>query len=52
MVLPSLRTPLGEAARLFDAVTYGQDPGTAQGYAAVSELDEALRVAEPVTSTR
>jgi len=52
VVLPPLRTRLGEAARLFDAVTYGQDPGTAQGYAAVSELDEALRVAEPVTSTR
>jgi hypothetical protein len=52
VVLPSLRTRLGEAARLFDAVTYGQDPGTAEGYAAVAELDEAVRVAEPVTSTR
>jgi Domain of unknown function (DUF4129) len=50
-VLPALDDRLAEAARLFDAVTYGQHPGSAEGYAAVAALDDALLRAEPVVAT-
>jgi Domain of unknown function (DUF4129) len=45
--LPALDARLADAARLFDAVTYGEDPGSADGYAALAGLDEELRRAEP-----
>jgi hypothetical protein len=46
--LPDLRDRLAAAARLFDAVTYGEDPGSAEGYAAVADLDQQIVAAEPV----
>lgn len=48
--LPALDARLADAARLFDAVTYGEDPGSAEGYAALAGLDEELRRAEPVVA--
>jgi hypothetical protein len=49
--LPGLEARLRDAARLFDAVTYGEDPGSAEGYAAVAGLDDELSHAEPVVAT-
>lgn len=43
--LPSHATDLAAAARLFDDVTYGEDPGTSAGYATLTRLDERLRAA-------
>ncbi|MGH3366264.1 MAG: DUF4129 domain-containing protein [Nocardioidaceae bacterium] len=48
--LPTLDARLNDAARLFDRVTYGEDPGSAEDYASVAELDAALNVAEPAMS--
>ena len=50
--LPMLSDRLSEAARRFDAVTYGEDPGSMQSYAVLAELDQAIRVAEPTVSLR
>lgn len=48
--MPTLDARLNDAARLFDRVTYGEDPGSAEDYASVAELDAALNVAEPAVS--
>ncbi|WP_308169897.1 DUF4129 domain-containing protein [Acrocarpospora catenulata] len=46
--LPEFGGALAAAARLFDDVTYGDLPGTADGYATLAALDERLRTARPV----
>ncbi|MEV0967417.1 DUF4129 domain-containing protein [Microtetraspora glauca] len=43
--LPDHAAELGAAARLFDDVTYGEAPGTAEGYASLAELDRRLAAA-------
>ncbi|MFC4586467.1 DUF4129 domain-containing protein [Sphaerisporangium corydalis] len=48
--LPAFDERLAEAARLFDEVTYGQAPGTAEGYQTLSGLDEALRTTRPAAA--
>lgn len=45
--LPDHATALGDAARLFDDLTYGGRTGTEQTYAVVSDLDNQLRRAKP-----
>ncbi|MGH3366776.1 MAG: DUF4129 domain-containing protein [Nocardioidaceae bacterium] len=50
--LPAQAAGLTYAARLFDAVTYGEDPGSAEGYAAVAGLDDDLDRAKPLVATR
>ncbi|WP_245966781.1 DUF4129 domain-containing protein [Sphaerisporangium album] len=47
--LPVFADRLARAARLFDDVTYGQDPGSAQDYATMTTLDDDLRAARPAT---
>ncbi|MFD1542137.1 DUF4129 domain-containing protein [Nonomuraea guangzhouensis] len=46
--LPGFADELTAAARSFDDVTYGAEPGTRQAYEAMSGLDERLRQARPV----
>ncbi|GAA2893448.1 DUF4129 domain-containing protein [Streptosporangium fragile] len=46
--LPAFAAGLAAAARVFDDVTYGEVPGTAEGYALLRDLDERLRDARPV----
>ncbi|MFC4531613.1 DUF4129 domain-containing protein [Sphaerisporangium dianthi] len=48
--LPSLAPALAAAARLFDDVTYGQAPGTAEGYRSMSDLDADVRAARPAAA--
>ncbi|GAA3830381.1 DUF4129 domain-containing protein [Sphaerisporangium flaviroseum] len=45
--LPPFAAGLAAAARLFDDVTYGEVPGTAEGYRTMADLDEGLRAARP-----
>ncbi|MDP9846440.1 DUF4129 domain-containing protein [Streptosporangium lutulentum] len=45
--LPDLASDLTTAARVFDDVTYGELPGTADDYAMLRDLDERLRTARP-----
>ncbi|RBQ16601.1 hypothetical protein DP939_29900 [Spongiactinospora rosea] len=45
--LPAFATGLRSAARVFDDVTYGQLPGTAEGYAGLRDLDERIGKARP-----
>ncbi|MGW4637826.1 DUF4129 domain-containing protein [Sphaerisporangium sp. NPDC004334] len=45
--LPALAPALAAAARLFDDVTYGQAPGTPEGYRSVAELDAGVAAARP-----
>ncbi|MDH2427853.1 DUF4129 domain-containing protein [Sphaerisporangium sp. TRM90804] len=45
--LPAFGPRLVAAARLFDDVTYGQAPGSAESYRTMADLDEALRAAKP-----
>ncbi len=45
--LPSLAGELAAGARLFDDVTYGDRPGTADGYARLARLDEQVAAARP-----
>ncbi|GIH89728.1 DUF4129 domain-containing protein [Planobispora siamensis] len=49
-MLPDLAGELAAAARLFDDVTYGDLPGTPEGYRSMAELDDRLRRARPVLS--
>ena len=51
LLLPTLSTQLTGAARLFDAVTYGEHPGTPEDYATVCALDDTLQSADPVLSS-
>ncbi|WP_433420460.1 DUF4129 domain-containing protein [Microtetraspora malaysiensis] len=44
-VLPAHAAALTAAARLFDDVTYGEAPGSREGYAGVAELDGRLAAA-------
>jgi Domain of unknown function (DUF4129) len=46
--LPRCAAELWSAARLFDDVWYGERPGTADGYARLTQLDAAVRAASPV----
>ncbi|GGS99629.1 hypothetical protein GCM10010156_67150 [Planobispora rosea] len=46
--LPVFAGELLRGARLFDDVTYGDLPGTAEGYRHLAGLDERLRQARPV----
>ncbi|GGK64783.1 hypothetical protein Sme01_25110 [Sphaerisporangium melleum] len=48
--LPALAPALAAAARLFDDVTYGQVPGTAEGYGSLVDLDAAVRAARPAAA--
>ncbi|SDG64307.1 protein of unknown function [Sinosporangium album] len=48
--LPPLAADLAAAAHLFDDVTYGEVPGTGDGYATMRDLDERLRQARPVAA--
>jgi len=50
-LLPDLGGGLVGAARLFDAVTYGEHVGTPEDYATVRDLDDALQTAEPALSS-
>jgi type II secretory pathway pseudopilin PulG len=50
-LLPALHSGLAGAARLFDAVTYGERVGTPQDYVTVRELDETLQTTEPALSS-
>ncbi|WP_239514096.1 DUF4129 domain-containing protein [Streptosporangium sp. 'caverna'] len=45
--LPGLAAELTAAARVFDDVTYGEVPGTAEAYAILRDLDDRLRTARP-----
>jgi len=51
LLLPSLGDDLAGAARLFDAVTYGENAGTPEDYATVRALDDALQTSEPALSS-
>ncbi|GAA0396139.1 membrane protein [Acrocarpospora corrugata] len=46
--LPAFAAELAAAARHFDDVTYGETPGTPDGYARLAALDESLRQARPI----
>jgi len=46
--LPGCAGELWSAARVFDDVWYGEQPGTADGYAQLRRLDAAVRAAKPV----
>ncbi|WP_084962148.1 DUF4129 domain-containing protein [Thermoactinospora rubra] len=46
--LPEFAAELATAARIFDDVTYGDVPGTADAYGVLAGLDDRLRVARPV----
>ncbi|GIH74506.1 DUF4129 domain-containing protein [Planobispora longispora] len=48
--LPAFAGELLRGARLFDDVTYGDLPGTAEGYGYLTDLDGRLRQAKPVLS--
>ncbi|MFG1689880.1 DUF4129 domain-containing protein [Nonomuraea sp. NPDC049269] len=48
LALPGFADELTAAARSFDDVTYGAEPGTRETYDAMSGLDERLRQARPV----
>jgi hypothetical protein len=50
--LPEFAGRLAEAARLFDDVTYGEEPGTSEGYRSLAGLDDALRAARPAAAPR
>ncbi len=41
--LPHLGTELSQAAAIFNDVTYGETPGTPDGYRSIAELDDHLR---------
>ncbi|SFN84125.1 protein of unknown function [Actinomadura madurae] len=45
--VPDLAEDLGAGVRIFDDVWYGDRPGTPEGYARMTELDERLRAARP-----
>ncbi|WP_207939326.1 DUF4129 domain-containing protein [Actinomadura darangshiensis] len=45
--VPELAGELAAGVRIFDDVWYGDRPGTAEGYARMTELDERLRAARP-----
>ncbi|GAA4222043.1 hypothetical protein FHR32_004208 [Streptosporangium album] len=45
--LPEFAAELAAAARVFDDVTYGEVPGTAEAYGVLRDLDERLRTARP-----
>ena len=47
LVLPAEAAALRDAAQLFDAICYGEHPGTADGYALVHDLDTRLQAARP-----
>jgi len=51
LLVPSLSSDLARAARLFDAVTYGEQAGTPEDYATVCALDDALQTAEATLSS-
>lgn len=48
--LPGLANGLTRSAATFNDVSYGQLPGTADGYRIVADLDAALRTAVPAVS--
>ncbi|MCP9950522.1 DUF4129 domain-containing protein [Actinomadura madurae] len=45
--VPDLAEDLSAGVRIFDDVWYGDRPGTPEGYARMTELDERLRAARP-----
>jgi hypothetical protein len=45
--VPELAEELSAGVRIFDDVWYGDRPGTPEGYARMTELDERLRAARP-----
>jgi hypothetical protein len=50
LALPELSGRLSTAARVFDAVTYGEDPGSEADYATLVSLDEAVTAARPTAA--
>ncbi|PFG17663.1 uncharacterized protein DUF4129 [Propionicimonas paludicola] len=50
--LPSLAEQLAQAARDFDAVAYGDQPGTAEQYQQLVDLDAEVAAATPVLPQR
>jgi type II secretory pathway pseudopilin PulG len=51
LLLPTLGTELTAAARLFDAVTYGEHPGRPEDYATMCALDDTLQTTAPILSS-
>ncbi|MFJ2032381.1 DUF4129 domain-containing protein [Streptosporangium sp. NPDC087985] len=49
--LPEFAAELTAAARVFDDVTYGEVPGTAEAYGVLRDLDGRLRTARPALGT-
>ncbi|GAA3444352.1 DUF4129 domain-containing protein [Planomonospora venezuelensis] len=49
-MLPGAAAALAEGARLFDDVTYGDLPGTAEGYRRMADLDDLVLQARPALS--
>jgi hypothetical protein len=49
--LPDFHADLGAAATVFDDVTYGDVPGTSDGYRRLTDLDDRLRHAKPALAT-
>ena len=47
LALPAEAAALRDAARMFDDICYGERPGTAAGYALVSDLDTRIKAAAP-----
>lgn len=45
--VPELAGELAAGVRIFDDVWYGDRPGTSEGYARMTELDERLRATKP-----
>ncbi|GAA1856835.1 DUF4129 domain-containing protein [Actinomadura bangladeshensis] len=45
--VPELADELAAGVRIFDDVWYGDRPGTAEGYARMTDLDERLRAMKP-----
>jgi hypothetical protein len=50
--LPEFAERLAAAARLFDDVTYGEAPGSTEGYQTVTELDQDLRATRPAAGVK
>ena len=46
--LPYLAAEFSQSATVFNDVTYGEEPGTVEGYRLIADLDEHLRSRSPV----
>lgn len=48
--LPDLQREFGDAAAIFNDVTYGERPGTDAGYRTIADLDERIRNHRPTAA--